>query len=59
MQEENMPVHRTKKNGKPAFQWGAEGKKYPYTPGDKKSREEAKRKAQRQGRAVRSSGYKE
>jgi hypothetical protein len=47
-----MPVHRTTKNGKPAFQWGKTGAKYVYVPGNKASMEEAKRKAIRQGLAV-------
>lgn len=42
-----MPVHRTKSGG---YKWGKSGKTY-YGRG-------AKRKAARQGRAVRASGYK-
>lgn len=49
-----MPVHRTTSNGKPAYQWGNSGKKYTYKPGDKASRERAKAKAKRQGRAAHS-----
>jgi len=52
-----MPVHRTTKHGKPAYQWGSSGKKYAYTPGDAESRARAKRKAVRQGRAAHASGY--
>jgi hypothetical protein len=47
-----MPVHKTTSNGKPAFQWGASGKKYPYTPGNKVSAAKAKKKAIDQGLAV-------
>ena len=47
-----MPVHRTTKDGKPAYQWGDSGKKYTYEPGNVSSREQAKQKAARQGRAV-------
>ncbi len=47
-----MPVHRTTKDGKPAYQWGDSGKKYTYTAGNVPSRELAKQKAARQGRAV-------
>lgn len=47
-----MPVRRTTTNGKPAYQWGITGKKYPYTPGNKASRERAKQKAIDQGLAV-------
>lgn len=47
-----MPVHRTTANGKPAYQWGQSGKKYPYTPGNAESRRRAKAKAERQGRAA-------
>ncbi len=47
-----MPIHRTTKNGKPAFQYGSEGAKYPYTPGNAKSREAAKKKAIKQALAI-------
>jgi hypothetical protein len=47
-----MPVHRTTKNGKPAFQYGATGAKYTYTPGNSASREAAKKKAIKQGLAI-------
>lgn len=47
-----MPVHRTTVNGRPAYQWGKSGAKYPYTPGNKASRERAKKKAIDQGLAV-------
>ena len=46
-----MPVHR----GQNYYQWGEHGKKYYYTPGDKESREEAKAKAELQGRAIKAS----
>lgn len=42
-----MPVHKTKSGG---YKWGKSGKTY-YGKG-------AKRKAQKQGRAVRASGWK-
>lgn len=47
-----MPVHRTTVDGKPAYQWSATGKKYPYKPGDKESRKRAKKKAIAQGLAA-------
>jgi hypothetical protein len=47
-----MPVHRTTKNGKPAFQWGQHGAKYAYTPGNRASTETAKKRAIAQGLAV-------
>lgn len=47
-----MPVQRTQANGKPGYRWGTEGKVYTYTPGNKDSRERAKRKAEAQGRAI-------
>lgn len=47
-----MPVHRTTKNGKPAYQWGEQGAKYVYVSGNKASMMDAKRKAIRQGLAV-------
>ncbi len=51
-----MPFTRTTKNGKPAYKWGKQGNAYVYTPGNKKSRNAAKRKAFLQGRAVKSKG---
>lgn len=52
-----MPVHRSKDSKGPYYQWGDSGKKYHYTSGDKSSREAAKKKAEKQGRAARASGY--
>ncbi|MFZ0012941.1 MAG: hypothetical protein WAL25_02385 [Acidimicrobiia bacterium] len=52
-----MPVHRSKDSDGPYYQWGDSGKKYHYEAGNKSSREEAKQKAQRQGKAARASGY--
>lgn len=53
-----MPVHRSKDGDGPYYQWGESGKKYHYQSGDKKSRTEAKQKAEKQGRAARASGYR-
>jgi hypothetical protein len=47
-----MPVHRTTKNGKPAYQWGTHGAKYAYTPGNRASMETARKRAVAQGLAV-------
>ncbi len=47
-----MPVKRTTKNGKPAYQYGDSGKKYTYTSGNEASRRRAKRKATEQGQAI-------
>jgi hypothetical protein len=47
-----MPVKATTKNGKPGYKYGASGKVYTYTPGDPASRERAKKKAAKQGRAI-------
>lgn len=47
-----MPVHRTTTDGKPAYQYGTTGKKYPYTSGDEASRKRAKKKAIEQGLAI-------
>ena len=52
-----MPVKRTTKHGRPAYQWGDNGKRYSYEPGNKQARERAKRRARKQGRAARASGY--
>ena len=47
-----MPIHRTTKHGKPAFQYGTTGAKYTYKPGSDVSRETAKKKAIKQGLAI-------
>lgn len=47
-----MPVNPCSENGQPGFKWGEQGKCYLYTPGDKKSIGEAKRKATIQGIAT-------
>ena len=52
-----MPVHRSKDGKGPYYQWGESGKKYHYESGDKASRERAKEKAKKQGRAARAAGY--
>jgi len=53
-----MPVQRTTKDGKPAYKWGKSGKAYTYEPGNRESRERARRRAEEQGRAARASGYR-
>ena len=45
-----MPVHKTAKGGKIAYQWGSKGKKYVGKG--------AKAKATKQGRAAFASGYR-
>jgi len=50
-----MPIHTTTKNGKPAYQYGTSGTKYPYTAGDAASRARARKKAERQAVAIRMS----
>jgi len=47
-----MPVQRCTKNGKPGYRYGATGKCYTYKPGDKESRERARKKAIQQGLAI-------
>lgn len=47
-----MPVHRTTKNGRPAFQYGTTGAKYTYVPGNTASRDAAKKKAIKQALAI-------
>ena len=48
-----MPVLPCSENNKPGFKWGEGGNKcYTYTPNDKKSRENARRKTIKQGIAV-------
>jgi len=50
-----MPIEACTLDGKPGFRWGKEGKCYTYTPGDEASREAARAKAERQGRAIEAS----
>ena len=47
-----MPVHRTTKNGQPAYQYGTTGAKYVYKSGNTASRERAKQKAIKQALAI-------
>jgi len=47
-----MPVRRGKDSKGAYYRWGNKGKKYHYTPGNKRSRATAKSKAKRQGRAI-------
>ena len=56
-EETDMPVQRSKDGKGPYYRWGNSGKKYHYEPGNKQSRDAAKKKAERQGRAARASGY--
>jgi short-subunit dehydrogenase len=53
-----MPVRRRHDNKGPYYQWGDHGRKYRYSPGDKDSRERAKRGATRQGQAAHAHGYR-
>lgn len=55
--EPAVPVHRSKDSDGPYYQWGDSGKKYHYEAGNTESREAAKEKAKKQGRAARASGY--
>ena len=50
-----MPVQRGMQDNKPFYRWGKTGKKYFYTPNNVKSREDAKKKALTQGRAIHAS----
>lgn len=52
-----MPVERGKDSKGPYYRWGKSGKKYHYESGNAGSRESARKKAERQGRAARASGY--
>lgn len=52
-----MPIHRGIEKGKPFYQWGNRTK-YFYISGNKISRENAKKRAALQARAIYASGYK-
>ena len=53
-----MPVKSGKDSKGSYYKWGKSGKKYYYIAGNKKSRSSAKRKAEKQGKAIHASGYK-
>jgi len=57
IKEGSMPVQRGRDSKGPYYQWGDSGKKYHYTAGNKEARLRALRRAKRQGRAARASGY--
>jgi hypothetical protein len=50
-----MPVKRGKDSKGSFYRYGKSGKKYHYKEGDKSSRERAKEKAKKQGKAVHAS----
>jgi hypothetical protein len=50
-----MPVRRGKDSKGPYYMWGHSNAKYHYKAGNKKSRERAKKKAAKQGRAIKAS----
>lgn len=52
-----MPIHRGRDSEGPYYQWGHQ-KKYHYKSGNKRSREIAKGKAEKQAQAIYASGYK-
>lgn len=54
-----MPVHRGQDSKGAFYQWGSQGAKYRYTPGNEASRKRAKQKAHIQGLAAEKAGYKE
>jgi len=47
-----MPIKPCKKEGKPGYKYGDEGKCYPYEPGSKASRKRARKQAREQGQAI-------
>jgi len=47
-----MPVQTCQLDNKPGYKWGAQGKCYTYTKGNRASEADALAKAQLQGRAV-------
>jgi len=48
-----MPVYRGSNTKGAFYKWGTRGKRYTYTPGNAKQRYEAKKKANKQGIAIR------
>lgn len=53
-----MPVMTGKDNKGCFARWGAQGKKYYYECGNKDARERARRRAAKQGRAIKAEGGK-
>ena len=47
-----MPIKECQENNKPGFKYGDTGKCYTYDPTDDKSKNLAKEKAAKQGRAI-------
>ena len=54
-----MPVERVQTAKGPGYRFGKKGKIYTYTQGNEASRKRAKERAEKQGQAVRSTGWKE
>lgn len=50
-----MPVQQCKSDGKSGYKWGSSGKCYTYVAGDRRSVKMAKKKAEKQGRAIEAS----
>jgi hypothetical protein len=50
-----MPVRRGKDKDGTYYQWGSSGKKYRYETGNESSRKAAKKRAEKQGSAVKAS----
>jgi len=55
----SMPIESCSLDGKSGFRYGKEGKCYTYTSGDESSKQEARKKANAQGIAMRAAGYVE
>ena len=53
-----MPIHIGKNSKGSFYQWGTSGKKYYYQPGCATCRENAKKNAGKQARAIYASGYR-
>lgn len=52
IKSDQMPVERGTDEKGPFYRWGQHGKKYRYTSGNKRGREMAKRRANKQARAI-------
>ncbi len=47
-----MPIMNCMLHGEPGFKWGYKGKCYTYDPNDEGSKEDARKKARKQGKAI-------
>lgn len=50
-----MPLLRCRKGNQPGYKWGPQGTCYTYNPANPASKRQARRRANKQGRAIEAS----